>query len=112
VVTAGATSRWWEGPKLTARPDKATYVGEMAAAAAAVAVFIAVYAVGFTQAGALTTLLFAWIPAGVLAWLTARTLRAAIQVVTEMAPSRGLAAGGDDGLAPATRMPRRRSRVD
>jgi hypothetical protein len=100
-------------PELTVRPDKLTYVGEMAAAAAAVGVFIAVYIVGYVQAGALVTLLFAWMPAAILAWLTARLLRSAVQVVVDMTPSCGVAGFGPqpDDLTPiAVRVPRRRDR--
>lgn len=100
-------------PELTVRPDKLMYVSEMAAAAAAVGVFIAVYIVGYLQTGALLTLLFAWLPAAILAWLTARLLRSAVQVVVDMTPSCGVAGFGpqSDGLAPiAVRVPRRRDR--
>ncbi|MCU0937797.1 MAG: hypothetical protein MUC86_01365 [Burkholderiaceae bacterium] len=98
-------------PELTVRPDKLMYVSEMAAAAAAVGVFISVYIVGYLQTGALVTLLFAWMPAAILAWLTARLLRAAVQVVVDMTPSCGVAGFGPqaDELAPiAVRVPRRR----
>jgi hypothetical protein len=87
------------------------YVSEMAAATAAVGVFISVYIVGYLQTGALVTLLFAWMPAAILAWLTARLLRAAVQVVVDMTPSCGVAGFGPqaDELAPiAVRVPRRR----
>ncbi|MDZ7652775.1 MAG: hypothetical protein U5L03_09605 [Burkholderiaceae bacterium] len=88
-------------------------MGEMAAATAAVGVFIAVYIVGYLQTGALVTLLFAWMPAAILAWLTARLLRSAVQVVVDMTPSFGAAVFGPqtDDLAPiAVRESRRRDR--
>jgi hypothetical protein len=89
------------------------YVSEMAAAAAAVGVFIAVYIVGYLQTGALVTLLFAWMPAAILAWLTARLLRSAVQAVVDMTPLCSVAGFSpqSDGLAPiAVRSPRRRDR--
>jgi hypothetical protein len=97
------------------RPDKLMYVSEMAAAAAAVGVFIAVYIVGYVQTGALVTLLFAWMPAAILAWLTARVLRSAVQVVVDMTPSGSVAGFGpqSDDLAPiAVRVGRRRDGHD
>ena len=95
------------------RPDKLMYVSEMAAATAAVGVFIAVYIVGYLQTGALVTLLFAWMPAAILAWLTARLLRSAVQVVVDMTPSCGVAGFGPqpDSLTPiAARVLRRPDR--
>lgn len=67
-------------------------MSEMAAASAAVAVFISVYILGFMHGGVLVTLLVGWIPAAALAWVTARALRAAARSLLELAP--GLGIGG------------------
>ena len=65
-------------------------MSEMAAAMAAVTVFICVYILGFMHGGVLVTLLLGWIPAAALAWLTARALRVAARTVLELAPSLGI----------------------
>jgi hypothetical protein len=90
---------------LKVKPDNASYVSEMTATTAAVAVFVAVYVLGFMHTGPLLTLLFGWIPAAALAWFVARTLRSAAQSVFDLAPgARRLLAFGDptSRLRPAT----------
>jgi len=74
-----------------------SYISEMAAAAAAVTVFIAVYLVGFLQTGVLFTLVFAWLPAAILAWLTARALRFAARWLKDLPEQVGLAMNEADG---------------
>lgn len=68
-----------------------SYLSEMTAATAAVTVFIAVYLVGFLQTGVLFTLVFAWLPAAILAWLTARGLRFASHWLKDLPEQIGLA---------------------
>ena len=91
------------------KPEKRIYLSEMAAAGAAVAVFVAVYVIGFVQAGLLVTLLVGWAPATALAWVTARALRSAAQTVMDLSPAGGFAL--DDDLQPiSVRTSRRRER--
>ena len=95
------------------KPAKLSYVTEMGAAGTAVAVFIAVYVLGFLQVGFLYTLLFGWLPAGGLAWFSAWMLRSLAQIAFDLQPARGLSSFGmlDDELQPvALRSPRRCSR--
>jgi hypothetical protein len=75
-----------------------SYISEMAAAAAAVTVFIAVYLVGFAQTGILFTLIFAWLPAAILAWLTARALRLAARWMRDLPEQVGRAMNEADGF--------------
>lgn len=75
-----------------------SYMSEMAAASAAVAVFVAVYLVGFLQTGVLFTLVFAWLPAAILAWLTARALRFVAHLLKDLPQQVGRAMDEADGL--------------
>jgi hypothetical protein len=72
------------------KPERVSYLSEMAAAAGAVTVFIAVYVVGFMQTGVLLTLLLGWVPAAALAWLTARAMRSAARTMIDLAPALGV----------------------
>lgn len=74
-----------------------SYLSEMTAAAAAVTVFVAVYLVGFMQTGILFTLIFGWLPAAILAWLTARALRVAARWLKDLPEQVGLAMREADG---------------
>lgn len=72
------------------KAERVSYVSEMTASAAAVTVFVAVYAVGFVHTGVLLTLLLGWVPAAALAWLTARALRSAARTMIDLAPALGV----------------------
>ena len=75
-----------------------SYISEMAAAAAAVTVFIGVYLVGVLPTGVLFTLIFAWLPAAILAWLTARALRLAAHWLKDLPEQVGLTMNEADGF--------------
>jgi hypothetical protein len=74
---------------LKVKPERVLYLSEMTAAAAAVSVFIAVYVLGFMHTGVLLTFLIGWIPAAVLAWLTARALRSVTRSIADLVPGAG-----------------------
>lgn len=69
--------------------DRLVYLSEMAAAAAGIAVFVAVYLIGYFKAGFLLTVLLGWVPAALLGWLTARAVRHAAAAVFHLDPAEG-----------------------
>lgn len=79
--------------------DRVSYVCEMTAAGSAVGAFVLVYLAGFAHAGALLTLLVAWLPAAVLACLVARVVR---QVMAAMFRLEDHAEFATAGARPAT----------
>jgi|GEM_PF-3164633 len=90
------------------RHERLRYLCEMAAALGAVGVFVAVYLIAYMQFGATATLLAAWLPAAVLAWLAARALRAALHRMLDLAPPRAAARAPVDDIEVETlRVPTR-----